>query len=119
MFPENLKELLFKLKEKLDEISNLPHIYECGESFIGLDFDEEIILYKTETYFSGCGTEDFSFEIQWKEINEPIDYFREKFEKEFAAREKIKKQNEAKIKLEDEKRERAKLKELQEKYADK
>jgi hypothetical protein len=116
MFTENFKEQLLKLKEKLDEISSLPHTYECGETFIGIDFDESFIYYKTETYYSGCGTENYSFDISWDEIDEPIDYFRDKFQKEFEAREKSKKQNEAKIKLEEEKRERAKLKELQNKY---
>lgn len=116
MFDTTFQEQLLKLKDKLDEIAGQNGVYECGEDFVGLAFSEHFIYYKTETFYSGCGTDHYSLEISWDEINKPIEYFREKFQKEVEERNKIEKEQEAKFKLHQEEMERAKLKELQDKY---
>lgn len=116
MNTENYKEIFLNLKEKLEQIAALPNAYNCGRDFVGIDFDRVFIYYKTETYCSGCGTDEYSLDITWDEINEPLDYFRAKFQKEFEVREKEQIEREAKIIKQEENRERAKYLELQKKY---
>lgn len=69
---------------KLDKIAQLdPDGY--GQDYIGLtiDPDEDTIYYNTETYFQGCGdTYSFSTGVKWEELNQPLSYFKEKFERE-------------------------------------
>jgi hypothetical protein len=105
-----------KIEIKLNAISNITKRWGDGESFEGIEIEDEGILYKTSTSYSGCSTDYYSFYVSWEEINNPIEYFKDKYQKEIdneANRLKnLKEINEAQIKETEVK----KLKELMEKY---
>lgn len=67
-----------KIESKMEQISTLGDPYECGASSEGYRVDNEGITHKSSTYFSGCGTDNYSFTVSWDEINNPIQYFEEK-----------------------------------------
>lgn len=72
-----------KIEKKLDEISEIPMIIGNGESFEGIEIDDDGILYKSSSYYSGCGKDYYSFFVKWDEMNNPIEYFKDKYQKEF------------------------------------
>jgi hypothetical protein len=77
-----LKEEWFKLESKLKTIDEIPRLYGAGNYYEGIDIDEDGITYRTSTSYSGCGSDYYSYSITWNEVNEPIDYFVQKFSKE-------------------------------------
>ena len=80
-------EVMDKL-EAIDLIPKVVHPGECGysgDTFVGIVFDGDTITYKTETYFSGCGTDSYSFDVKLSELNEPIEYFEKKYADEIEA----------------------------------
>ncbi len=85
-----------KIQEKLEAISNIPKKDGDGKYFEGLDIDEEGVTYKSSTSYSGCGTDNYDFHVNWDEINNPIEYFKEKYSKE------IQDDKERKIRLKEE-----------------
>lgn len=105
-----------KIEKLLSEISNIPKSWGDGECFEGLSFEDDGITYKTSTSYSGCGTDEFSFFVKFEELNNPIEYFKEKYQKEIddeAERlRNLKKMAENAVKKAEIKR----LKELMEKY---
>jgi hypothetical protein len=72
-----------KIGKKLDEISQIPKRFGNGDSFEGVEIESHGILYKSSSFYSGCGTDYYSFFITWDEINNPIEYFKDKYQKEF------------------------------------
>lgn len=88
------KENALALLEKMHAISELPFVYEVGR-FDGIDFDESSITYKSSTWFR-CGTDTYTFYVDWDDINKPLEYFKKKFKDEYDAREKQKAENKKK-----------------------
>ena len=72
-----------KIGKKLDEISEIPMRFGNEESFEGIEIDDDGILYKSSSSYSGCATDYYSFFVKWDEINNPIEYFKDKYQKEF------------------------------------
>jgi len=72
-----------KIEKKLDEISQIPKRFGNGESFEGIEIDDDGILYNSSSSYSGCGPDFYSFFVKWDEINNPIEYFKDKYQKEF------------------------------------
>ena len=101
------KENALALRNKMEEISALPHVDEVGGSFEGLDFDEDTITYRSSTWCSGCGTDSyyFSFSVDWEDINKPLEYFRKKFEDTANAKEKARRERDKKVVAERKKQE--------------
>lgn len=113
---ELFKEEWAKISQKLEQISKIEKLYGTGDLFEGYNISEFGITYKTSYYWSGCGTDYFAFDVNWSEINEPIEYFEEKYRKEIEA-DKIKKEAEREEqRLKAEEKEKEKLKELLNKY---
>jgi len=77
------KKILLELQSKLEMIAKLPKPGGNGETYKGIEISEDGIQYNSETFYSGCGTEEYSFFVTWDEINEPLEYFEEKYKKEF------------------------------------
>ena len=48
-----------------------------------LKIDEKGLTYNSESYYSGCGEERYSFFVSWDEIEQPHGYFVEKYKKEW------------------------------------
>ena len=71
-----------KIENLLSEISNIPKSWGDGECFEGLSFEDDGITYKTSTSYPGCGTDEFSFFVKFEELNNPIEYFKDKYQKE-------------------------------------
>lgn len=70
-----------KIEAKLIEINKIPRLHGTGSSFDSISIDEFGIYYNTT--HSYCGSTDyFNLYIPFSEINEPIEYFQEKFKKE-------------------------------------
>lgn len=106
-----------KINSLLDEIWSIPKPEDHqGNSCDGFEFDEDGITIKSSTYFSGCGQEDYSHLIKWQELEQPIDYFRIKYDnimKQYAERKKAALEAKEREKKESELKQ---LKELQKKY---
>jgi len=75
----------------LTEIGKIPKLYGNGDRFSGVVIEDDGITYNTETFYSGCGTDTYSFSVKWDELNEPIEYFQKKFADEINKDEEIKK----------------------------
>ena len=80
---EQLKEQYTLLENKLKEIYDLPRLTISSAKFSHLEFKEDkiVIVCLEDLYTSSC----FKLELPWSQINQPIDYFREKFQKEIDA----------------------------------
>lgn len=108
-----------KLEEKLREIDSLPRLGGTGDHLERIDFDEgDTIYYRTCTSYSGCGSDFFCLCVRWDEVNEPIEYFKEKFQKDIEEHEEVKKINEERIKSAQEQRERETFEKLRQKYGE-
>lgn len=105
-----------KIDAKLKLIAEIPKLDGNGDEFTGFEIWGDEICYKTETYYSGCGTDYYSFCVKLSELNEPIEFFEKKYADAIATRDlKIKQDKEAADKLKDEK-EFALFQKLQEKF---
>jgi len=108
-----------KLEEKLREIDSLPRLNGTGQHCESIDFDEgDTIYYRTYIAYSGCGSDYFCLAVRWDEINEPIEYFKEKFQKEIEKHEEEKRMNEERKKSAQEQRERETFEKLRQKYGE-
>ena len=105
-----------KIEEKLRLIADIPKRWSGGEYFEGIEVEGEEIIYKTSTSYSGCGTDRYSFSIRIDELNNPIEYFKEKYQKEIDEDNKILKALELKAEIDKTNKEIQRLKELMEKY---
>lgn len=79
------------LRDKLDQLACIPAlraIEDMGKEFSKMEIDDDGVTYHTETYFSGCGTDTYSFYVPWTEINQPVSYFEEKYNKRLEERNK-------------------------------
>lgn len=93
-----------KINAKLKEIEAIPKLDGGGEDFVGIEIWDDEICYKTETYYSGCGTDYYSFTVLFSELNEPIEYFQKKYADAIDSRNlKIAQDKEAADKLKEEK----------------
>lgn len=111
---KQLKENMLALMSKLEKISKISKPNGDGEDFIGIEIDENGITYNSESYYSGCGEERYSFCISWDEIEQPHEYFLEKYKKEwekYIEAQKLYKENEKKIEEEKRRKQYEKLKE--------
>ncbi len=120
------KEDLIELQNKMYEIWKIPKLYGNGTSWEGV----EISVYNDELEISGksytrsncgcCPGEDYSFQINLDEINNPIEYFEEKYKKELddhnKKNEEEKKLREEKEKQDTERREKENYETLKKKY---
>lgn len=105
-----------KIDAKLKEIALIPKLEGNGDDFTGFEVWGDEICYKSETYYSGCGTDYYSFCVKLSELNEPIEFFQKKYSDEIDARNlKIKQDEEKAAKLKEEK-EFALFQTLQEKF---
>lgn len=81
---ESFRFIWEQIESKLEEISKIPKLFSPrgrGADFIGYEIDSSGITYRTETF--NCGdTEPESFTIEWHEMNKPIEYFKEKYQKQ-------------------------------------
>ena len=82
------REEWLKIAEKLEAISKIKKYYGDGQDFVGVEIDLTGITYKTETYYPGCGTDGYSFDVTWEELNEPLPYFEAKYAKEIEDKER-------------------------------
>lgn len=105
-----------KISFKLEEISNIPKLYGDGDNFEGISIDEAGVSYKSSYSCGGCGTDYFDFYVEWDEINQPIEYFQEKYQKEIDDDKQEKLNLEKKILLQKEERERKEFERLKEKF---
>lgn len=107
-----------KINDKLKEIDAIPKLDGGGDDFTGIEFWDDEIYYKTETYYSGCGTDYYSFVVKLSELNEPIEYFQKKYSDQIISRDlKVKEDKEKADKLKEE-RELALYKQLQSKFGE-
>jgi hypothetical protein len=111
------KHLFIALTQKAKQIKNLP-LSGLLNDFDGLDIDEDGILIKTSQYYSGCGTEYESINISWEEIDKPLEYFTDLFQKEDDRKEREEEEKAAKALEDTRQREILRLKQLKEKYPD-
>ncbi len=81
-----LQRQITLMMAKLEQIAGIPKLRGNGADFSGIEFEDDGVTYKSETYFSGCGTDTFSFHTTWEELNNPIEYFQEKYAKEIEER---------------------------------
>ena len=79
---EAFKNEWAKIEAKLNEIADIPKLEGNGKYFNGYDIEDSGITYKSATDYDGCGTDTFSFEVKWEEINNPIEYFENKYSEE-------------------------------------
>ena len=86
---ELFKEDWQKIECLLDQIRNIPK-EDQGEDLEGYLIDSDGITCKTSTYYSGCGTDYYSWSVFWEEINNPIEYFEKYYADQKIAREKRK-----------------------------
>lgn len=112
------KETWKEIRDKIDVIADLPRVDGNGEDFMGITIDETGFTYNTRTWYSGCSPDDFSFTIDWEDIDKPIEYFKGMFEKEIEDH-KLRELNKKKA-AEDEKilKEKQLLSQLKKKYED-
>lgn len=73
-----------KIEQQLHEIAKITDNDNVGDNFndISIDIEHEIFTYITDTYFSRGGYETYRFEVKFNEINNPIEWFQEKYRKE-------------------------------------
>ena len=115
---ERFKSQYNLLKEKIVEIASLPHsdLYgDMGDNFEGIDLSDESIRY-ISSYYSYGSYNECNFCVKWEDINKTLDFFKEKFEKDFNDKQKRLLEKKEKELREKEEREIQLLKELQEKY---
>lgn len=114
-----LRTEYFKLEEKLREINHLPRLGGIGQHFDRIDFEEgDTIYYHTYTSHNGCGSDHFCLAVRWDEVNKPIEYFKEKFEKEIKEYEEEERLKEERKKSAQEQREREIFEKLRQKYGE-
>ncbi len=82
---KNKKTLLLEIQEKLDSIAKIPKLEGMGEDFKGIEITSSGIVYNSESFYTGCGTDHYSFEISWEELEKPLEYFEQKYKGELAA----------------------------------
>ncbi len=75
-----MKEQVLNLVSKLHEIAKLPRS-KALQYFDGLDITSFGITYKTSDFYAGS-TEYSDFIVGWDEIDNPLEYFAERFKKE-------------------------------------
>lgn len=68
-----------KIESLLDQLSSITKLGGDGNTFTGYLIDDIGVTYKSETYFSGCGTDYFDFQVKWDELNNPVEYFQNRF----------------------------------------
>lgn len=74
---ERLRAEYSKLEEKLSQIADVPKLHGTGYSVSSIEFDENRILC---TVITSSDCEYLS--VKWDEINNPIEYFEQKYTKE-------------------------------------
>ena len=86
------------IEAKLLEINEIPRFFGTGNSHIHVEVDVEGKCFSvvSETYNSGCGTDTFFCSVSFDEINQPMEYFKEKFQKEIDEHERDIKEREKK-----------------------
>lgn len=107
-----------KIEEKLSNISMIPKLHGEGKSYEGIEITNGGIVYRSSTSYSGCGSDYFSFFVKWEEMNNPIEYFQEKYAKEIQRDLERKQQKQEKDNLETMRKELELAKVLFEKYKD-
>lgn len=110
------REEYTKIEAKLEEISKIPKLWGDGGSFEGIEIDDEGILYKSADHYNGCSPDFYSFHIKWDELNNPIEYFKEKYALEIDNDKKRKEDKKNIEQLEKDKRDLAEYKRLQNKF---
>jgi hypothetical protein len=81
---ESFQFIWEQIEKKLEEISTIPkYRLPSGrlKDFIGYEIDSTGITFKTEQYQYG-DTDSESFQVAWHEFNQPLEYFKSKFQKE-------------------------------------
>ncbi len=102
----DLKQFAETYIELEDKALEIMKVYDIEHySLEGIEIEnynnKTIFLIKTEIYYSGCGSEYETLSFDIEEMNNGIDYFKEKHEKEIKEEEKIEK---LKLKKESEER---------------
>lgn len=80
---ESFQFIWEQIEKKLEEISTIPkYRLPSGrlKDFIGYEIDSTGITFKTEQYQYGDTSE--SFQVAWHEFNQPLEYFKSKFQAE-------------------------------------
>ena len=105
-----------KVMSKLEQINDIEKLGGSGEEHTKLSVDDSGLCYHSETFYSGCGTEWYDFEVSWEEINEPIEYFEKKYKDELVEHKKKERLKIERKHKQEVARELETLKKLKEKY---
>ena len=86
------KEMYDEIDSKVEKIRELPMLHRQESDYDGWEFEEyqnkEVFVVKSSTYYSGCN-DSSSFEIPLSEINNSVEWFKEKFQNEIDESKKI------------------------------
>ena len=86
------KEMYKEIEEKLQKIRVLPMLHRQEQDYVGFDIDRDCFEIESEYYYSGCGTDTSYLEIPMAEINNSVEWFKEKFQKEIDEKERMEKE---------------------------
>ena len=86
------KEMYKEIEEKLQKIRVLPMLHRQEQDYVGFDIDRDCFEIESEYYYSGCGTDTSYLEIPMDEINNSVEWFKEKFQKEIDEKERMEKE---------------------------
>ena len=98
------KETFTEIEAKLQKIRVLPMIRPQEQDYVGFSIDRDCFEIESEYYYSGCGTDSSYLEIPIDEINNSVEWFKEKFQKEIDEKNRMEK--ELKLEKEREKKQR-------------
>ena len=83
---EKFKETYKEIDEKAREIRVLPMLHRQEKDYDGWEYEEyngkEFIIINSSQWVSGCGEETSYLEIPLEEINNSVEWFKEKFQRE-------------------------------------
>jgi len=112
---ELYKEERKKIKEKLYQISLLdqPSKPEGPYNFREIDQDDEGVYYKMVDRW---GEDPFTLFVSWEELNNPLEYFEQKYQKQVEVIEERKRRERAKERVLKTRREKALYEKLKKKF---
>ncbi len=107
-----------KIEEKINQIDIIPRLHGSGGHFVSMTFEDDGISYNTEDvrHCSCCSPDAHSLYVKWEDLNKPIEFFREKFQKEIDDRNKKQQLLKLKEEAQEEEREKTLALKLKEKY---
>jgi len=76
------KEMYDEIDKKVQLIRVLPMLNIQEQDYMGFTIEDDEISIESEYYYSGCGTDTSYLYIPLAEINNSVEWFEKKFQKE-------------------------------------